>query len=646
MQELQNCSFITSSNYRLHWLNVTYVNGDVALYVRRKLQSDDFMDFSEEVKRDIEIALTDGSKGMFRWAQCQLEVIQQMEDTRPNIVREALAQLPNGIDNTYERILLDNSPSGQQLLRRALLILVYSARPIMLAEMAEFAVIKAGAGEIDPGDRFDSPERILRFCKSLVVTVGNHVSLAHYTVKEYLLSEKIRNGKAKLFALGRDEAELEISTICLTYLRLRAAPTYVLGHNLQDTVQDRWNCIHQLLRQYPFIEYAAMYWSFHFDFESQECLSICQPLLESIVSMKDGLGLWIWWLFKVLPLDRKVGTTSTIVQQRIGMAHGLCMITMHTNSNDWLGELKWRREEYFIGKGDRQVIKERMSIIIEDFNLYALGLLLLEVMIGSRICATSYEKIIRRTLRDRNKFETEELKLLSKVLKNVQSFPENSRFPENYAGYDSENSAAESFSEMSDDYEDSILSVDSVGSEGPIFDQMEYYRAIIAICLTLALGYAVHRRTSDGLKLVRLAISEASAYWYTNFDKSHVEMKIRTRARRTFDAEEKPQEDMQGTFRANYLESAVEEDMPGTLMVTVRYPESAVEEDMQGTLMVIRVPESAVEEECEDKGLQVLAKTTNNNTNDDNFEMLLKKLHRGLRVLALDMRAHTPRREV
>lgn len=38
-------------------LKVTYVDGDVALYVRRKLQSDDFVDFSKEVKRDIETTL-------------------------------------------------------------------------------------------------------------------------------------------------------------------------------------------------------------------------------------------------------------------------------------------------------------------------------------------------------------------------------------------------------------------------------------------------------------------------------------------------------------------------------------------------------------------------------------------------------------
>lgn len=38
-------------------LKVAYVDGDVALYVRRKLQSDDSVDFSGEVKTDIETAL-------------------------------------------------------------------------------------------------------------------------------------------------------------------------------------------------------------------------------------------------------------------------------------------------------------------------------------------------------------------------------------------------------------------------------------------------------------------------------------------------------------------------------------------------------------------------------------------------------------
>jgi hypothetical protein len=110
-----------------------------------------------------------------------------MEDTKPNVVREALAQLPDGIDETYEGILLDNSESGQHLLHRILLLIIYSARPVTLAEVAEFAIIKANAKEIDLGDRFDTPERILRFCKSLLVFVAGYVSLAHYTINQEMV---------------------------------------------------------------------------------------------------------------------------------------------------------------------------------------------------------------------------------------------------------------------------------------------------------------------------------------------------------------------------------------------------------------------------------------------------------------------------
>ncbi|KAH9206244.1 hypothetical protein DL95DRAFT_416679 [Leptodontidium sp. 2 PMI_412] len=81
----------------------------------------------------------------------------------------------------------------------------------------------------------------------------------------------------------------------------------------------------------------------------------------------------------------------------------------------------------------------------------------------------------------------------------------------------------------------------------------------------------IYRCTSDSLKLVRLAISEASAYWYTIFKKSDVEMKICTRARRIFDAGTRLQEDVHGTFRANYLKLAVEEECQNkTLQVLAR----------------------------------------------------------------------------
>jgi ankyrin repeat protein len=81
------------------------------------------------------------------------------------------------------------------------------------------------------------------------------ISLAHFSVKEYLLSNRIRDGPSSKFSLVANDANFSITEICLSYqLQVINSPT-ISAHTLQ---------------KYPLLEYAARYWVQHAKTVDQE----------------------------------------------------------------------------------------------------------------------------------------------------------------------------------------------------------------------------------------------------------------------------------------------------------------------------------------------------------------------------------------
>jgi Ankyrin repeats (3 copies) len=147
---------------------------------------------------------------------CQLESIRQCVKLRA--LREALSSLPKTLDETYDRILQGLESTGQ--LRdtiTALRWLCYSKRPLRLSEIVEVLAIENGDdGGFFPEERLPDPADIMVVCSSLiscnvvsddandgdgdstsdlsdnesVQSRANQIQLAHFSVKEYLLSNR------------------------------------------------------------------------------------------------------------------------------------------------------------------------------------------------------------------------------------------------------------------------------------------------------------------------------------------------------------------------------------------------------------------------------------------------------------------------
>lgn len=135
----------------------------------------------------------------------------------------------------------------------ALLWLAFSERPVDIKEVAEAAVLDPAMGLLDPEDRLVEPQDILQICSSLVAIPDDgqaldELRLAHFTVKEHLVGEGIRQGPAASFAMCEADAHAHIAHVCLFILHHFGRPGSLSERSFDE---------------FPLLKYAAQFWPIH-----------------------------------------------------------------------------------------------------------------------------------------------------------------------------------------------------------------------------------------------------------------------------------------------------------------------------------------------------------------------------------------------
>ncbi|KAG2002677.1 hypothetical protein GB937_009642 [Aspergillus fischeri] len=244
------------------------VNQDICAYIHKRLQTDrEFERWQSEpsVQNEIETELMKKADGMFRWAACQLDMLQKCLDLR--MLRASLRSLPKTLQETYARILASIDRNYQQYAIRILQFLTYSTRPLTIQEAVDVIVVDpSGDPYFDPSLRMPNPQDIMKVCSSLVSLVIKQDSartetfmelqLAHLSVQQYLKSriigEAFPRGMATIgeifqTSLREISARADITRVCLAYLEC-----------LREQGAHR-----ELKAEFPLAEYSAQYWMYH-----------------------------------------------------------------------------------------------------------------------------------------------------------------------------------------------------------------------------------------------------------------------------------------------------------------------------------------------------------------------------------------------
>jgi ankyrin repeat protein len=163
----------------------------------------------------------------FRWVFCQLETLRQC---LPQSVRRTLNELPESLDDTYGRVMMEIKRSNQAHPYRMFQCLTVAARPLSVAELAEllafdFDVAKGGIPKLNSDWRWEDHEQaVLSTCSSLVTIVPNDgspvVQLSHFSVKEFLLSDRLATSTKDIsqYHISLEDAHALIAQASLSVL--------------------------------------------------------------------------------------------------------------------------------------------------------------------------------------------------------------------------------------------------------------------------------------------------------------------------------------------------------------------------------------------------------------------------------------------
>jgi hypothetical protein len=160
---------------------------------------------------------------------CQLDALRQC---LPSSVRPTLAELPESLDETYERIVKDIKKGNHADAYRMLQCLVVAIRPLSVAELAELlafdfdaSATKGGIPQLNPKWRWEDHEQaVLSTCSSLITIVPADdspvVQFSHFSVKEFLLSDRLATSAKDIsrYHIALEDANTLIAKACLGVL--------------------------------------------------------------------------------------------------------------------------------------------------------------------------------------------------------------------------------------------------------------------------------------------------------------------------------------------------------------------------------------------------------------------------------------------
>ena len=197
----------------------------------------------------------------FRWVFCQLDALQHC--IPPNL-RQYLNELPETLDETYDRLLKGINKSQKDNAHRLLQCLTVAVRPLLVEELAELlafdfqASSSGGIPTLKEDWRWDDEEEaVLSTCSSLITIIPRHnsrvVQFSHFSVKEYLTSPRLArspHGEVSRFRIDLEPAHTVMAQACLaTLLRL--------DEHAGDSDA----------KISPLVKYAAEHWVEHSQFE-------------------------------------------------------------------------------------------------------------------------------------------------------------------------------------------------------------------------------------------------------------------------------------------------------------------------------------------------------------------------------------------
>lgn len=186
--------------------------------------------------------------------------------------------------------------------RRILTVLCFAVRPLRVEELIHAHAVQLGDHpHLDLEGRSYSEEDLVDICLGLIEIAvakgdnGENVStarIAHFSVQEYLQSERIRQQKAAKFAIQSHAANEEMAQVCLVYLLDSAVST-----RLVDEIS---------LLQFPLACFAATQWYQYYEGCGEERVKVETLIVGMFLDKANAFATWVKLFDIDRPWDKKI----------------------------------------------------------------------------------------------------------------------------------------------------------------------------------------------------------------------------------------------------------------------------------------------------------------------------------------------------
>jgi len=198
-----------------------------------------------------------------------------------------LVELPDTLDETYERTLREINKADSELAHRLFQCVAVASRPLRVEEVAEFLAFDFSAGPMPKFQerwRLEDPlDSVLSTCSTLLSLVDVNdspiIQFSHFSVKEFLMSSRFAercDTISRCYHISMTPAHTLVTQACLGLIM------HLDKHITLD-----------ILREFPLAEYAAQFWFYHGLFEGVSN-NTEEGMKQFFDSSKPHLAVWLW----------------------------------------------------------------------------------------------------------------------------------------------------------------------------------------------------------------------------------------------------------------------------------------------------------------------------------------------------------------
>jgi hypothetical protein len=236
----------------------------------------------------------------FQYVVAQFESDNLKSALNSTDISKALKELPKDLDGTYERALLDLGTLNRGKAVVCLAWIAFGQRALVLNELVE--AVGLGLSNDPPlltNEEYSRPKIMEALLQARLLPPGlvivkdteyveNRVSFSHFSVKEYLVSDRIKSSQASEFALDEQASHIQIAQSCLRY------HLYICKEKAQNEVTS------SICFEFPLWKYAGRFGLDHVEAVAREqwTPSLCRRLedvfehrgvaFRNLVGLQDG----------------------------------------------------------------------------------------------------------------------------------------------------------------------------------------------------------------------------------------------------------------------------------------------------------------------------------------------------------------------